>query len=172
MILLPVVWLCAGYYLNAAWNIPYTFSIAAGMPGIAARSNSLALIVVLPVTVVLVVCFGASGAGFSWVVYNIFSSAYIVPRVLPACLGIPSGPWFFQVGRFALIAGASYLPAWLLADRFAGSSLAALAAAYVSGSALFLAGSYVVSGTELRAVLFRGLRACSGAPDVLPVHLP
>jgi O-antigen/teichoic acid export membrane protein len=170
--LLPAVWLCAGYYLNAAWKIPYTFSIAAGMPGIAVKSNSLALIVVLPVTVVLVVCFGASGAGFSWVVYNIFSSAYVVPRVLPACLDIPSRPWFFQVGRFTLMAGAAYLPAWLVADRLAGGSLAALAAAYVAGSVLFLAGSYIVSGAELREVLFRGLRARPGTARVLPVHLP
>jgi len=158
LILAPAGFLCLGYYVNAAWNIPYVVAVAKGLPGIASRAYALALVVVLPATFWLVKRFGPAGAGFSWILYNLFACAYIVPRVTAACFGTTSGRWFRQVGRFVVLSCGVYLPAWLLADRIGASSIPALALAYAAATVVFLCFAGWMSGPELRAVAARGLR--------------
>src|SRR5207248_5915560 len=68
LLLLPTALLCLGWYMNGTLNVPYVFSLAAGKPEISSRSNFLALFIVLPITFVLVLTLGLTGAALSWVV--------------------------------------------------------------------------------------------------------
>lgn len=155
MLLLPITFLCVGYYMNGALHVPYVFSLAVGKPEISAKSNFLALFTVLPVTGVLIYFFGLSGAAFSWVFYHLFAYSYAVPRICSECLEIPVGDWYKHVVKIAALAGVTYGVAWLVVAPGGAYTVQSLALAYVAASLLFLAGAYRMIGGELRRTLLR-----------------
>ena len=153
VLLLPVVFLSLGFYMNGVLTIPYAFSLAAGRPDISARSNLYALFVVLPATALLVHFFGLSGAGFSWVLYHVFAYTYVVPRICRECLAISALGWHSRVLKVLGLAAMTYGAAWLILGSGSHNSVVPLALAYLVSSSLFLAGSFVWMGTELRGSL-------------------
>jgi len=153
VLLLPVVFLSLGFYMNGVLTIPYAFSLAAGRPDISARSNLYALFVVLPATALLVHFFGLSGAGFSWVLYHVFAYTYVVPRICRECLAISALGWYSRVLKVLGLAAMTYGAAWLILGSGSHNSVVPLALAYLVSSSLFLAGSFVWMGTELRGSL-------------------
>jgi O-antigen/teichoic acid export membrane protein len=156
LLLLPVVFLCLGFYMNGALTIPYAFSLAAGRPDISARSNFYALFIVTPATVLLVHFFGLAGAGFSWIFYHLFAYTYAVPRICRACLDGSILGWYCQVLRVVALAGLTYGAAWVLGGLGSNRSLLEIALAYLLASSAFVLGSAFLMGAELRAS-FRGL---------------
>jgi O-antigen/teichoic acid export membrane protein len=162
MLFWPVTFLCVGFCMNATLNIPYVFTLAVGKPEIAARANFYALFVVLPVTALLVYRFGIAGAGFSWVYYHLFAYAYTVPRTCSECLDIPVWKWYLHVCKVFALAGLTYGGAWAILRLVGSFSILSLALAYVLGSSLFAAGSFLLVGSELRNTflsLVRSFRA-------------
>lgn len=156
MLLLPLTFLCVGFYMNGALTIPYVFSLAAGRPDIAARMNLYALFVVLPATGVLIYFFGLNGAGFSWVFYHLFAYAYQVPRTCSECLGISTWKWYRQILKIFFATGLTYGTAWVALDLGRANSGFFLALAYAAATAVFLAAAYLMIGDELRGS-FQGL---------------
>lgn len=156
MLLLPVTFLCAGFYMNGTLTTPYVFSLAAGRPDITARMNLYALLVVPPVTGVLIYLFGLSGAGFSWIFYHLFAYAYVVPRICRECLQISPWEWYRQILRVLLITALTYGTAWVALDFIGSHSLFFLALAYVAASVTFLGAAYLMIGGDLRNS-FQGL---------------
>jgi O-antigen/teichoic acid export membrane protein len=154
-LLLPIAWLCLGFYLNGALNIPYVFSLAAGKATIASRSTTLSLFIVLPVTILLVRRYGLAGAAFSWVFYQLFGSWYMVPRIFSQCIGIPAATWFIELGRILMVGACTYGVAWLVIAKSSHYSLTALAIGYGVASLGFIAGAYCVVGPDLRSVASR-----------------
>jgi O-antigen/teichoic acid export membrane protein len=149
-LVVPVLWLCAGFYMNGTLSVPYYFSLAVGKPEIAARQNLLAVVVVLPVVVAATAVFGLAGAAFSWVFYHLFAYACSVPRICRECLHVKTVSWYRQVGKAAALVAGSYgvtAIGLLLSHRV---SLAGLAIAFVLGSALYAALGYLLAWPELR----------------------
>jgi len=156
MLLLPTTFLSLGFYMNGTLTIPYVFSLAAGKPEIAARSNFYALFCVLPVTVALVYFFGLSGAGFSLVLYYCFAYVYAVPRICSECLEITAWKWYVELLRIVVLCGLTYGVAWIILDASSNSSFALSVLAYGLASVLFFFAAYLSIGTELRQS-FNGL---------------
>lgn len=153
LLLLPVAFLCLGFYMNATLNIPYVFSLAVGKPGISARSNFYALFMVSPVTVLLVYFWGLNGAGLSWIFYHLFAYTYGVPRICRECLGIPTLNWYLHVLKAAVPAILTYGVAWMVIASVGSHSILSSALAYLVASIVFLAIAYASIGSELRESL-------------------
>ncbi len=157
-LLLPTAFLALGSWMNATISIPYMLSLAMGRPDIAMRTTSLAVIVVLPATFVLIFQLGIVGAGLSWVVYHVFVYAYMIPRISHECLGITAADWYAHTLRAAALAVVTYGVASLVLLIPSGHPLWVLALAYALASFAFAAGALFLLGPDLRSTL-RGLRA-------------
>jgi len=157
-LLLPTAFLALGSWMNATISIPYMLSLAMGRPDIALRTTSLAVIVVLPVTVVLIFQLGIVGAGLSWVVYHVFVYAYMIPRISRECLGITAGDWYAHTLRAAALGVVTYGIASFVLLIPSGHALWVLVLAYVLASLAFTAGALFLVGPDFRGTL-RGLRA-------------
>ena len=155
VLLLPTALLCLGYFMGATTNVPYTFSVAVGRPDIASRASVVALFVVLPVTTVLIYFFGLTGAGSSWVAYYLFLYGYMIPRICRQCLHISVWTWYGHVGKVLVLTAITYGLAWITIEVPGAYSITASAFAYVAGSVLFLAGSFVLIGPDLRQTIMR-----------------
>jgi len=79
LLLLPIILLSVGFWMNGTISVPYFFSLALGKPEISVRTNTLALFLILPMTPLLIYLFGLRGAAFSWILYGLFSYFYFVP---------------------------------------------------------------------------------------------
>lgn len=156
MLLVPMAFLCLGYYMNGTLNVPYVFSLAVGKPEIAARSNFYALFIVFPVTWFLVYVFGLTGAGFSWVFYHLFAYSYSVPRVCAECLKMPVRDWYSHLFRIFVLIGLTYGTAWTILRWMDVDAPMPLAIAYVTASLGYLVGTFWMMGEELRG-MFHGL---------------
>lgn len=154
LLLSPVTFLCLGFYLNSTLYAPHLFSVSTGRPDITARFNLYALFVVPPAAILLIHFFGLKGAGLSWVVYNLFSYAYAVPRVCNECgLGITPFQWYARIFRFLGPAGTIYSVAWVISRTVGHSSVPALAVAYLLASLTFAGASFFLIGPDLRSTL-------------------
>lgn len=149
-LVLPVAWLCVGFYMNGTLSVPYYFSLAVGKPEIAARQNLLALVVVLPVAVAATAHWGLSGAAFSWVFYHLFAYAYSVPRICRECLQVKTVTWYRQVGKAAILVAASYGVAAALLLIGHRVATVGLLIAFTLASALYAAMGYVLAWPEVR----------------------
>lgn len=152
-LLLPTAFLALGSWMSATLNMPHMLALAMGRPDIAVRTTSLALLVVLPVTVLLIVRFGIAGAGFSWVFYHTFVYVVMIPRVCRYCLQIAPSRWYGQVARVAALAAATYGVAWLVIVIPTAYSVPFLALAYVLASIVFLIGARLLIGPDLKNTL-------------------
>lgn len=155
VLLLPVALLCLGYFMGATTNVPYTFSVAVGQPNIASRASLIALFVVLPLTTLLIFLFGLTGAGSSWVAYYLFLYAYMIPRICSRCLHIRVWSWYLHVGKILALAAATYGSMWIGIVVPGSYSVIASVLAYLAGSVLFLGGSFLLIGPDLRQTIMR-----------------
>lgn len=158
MLLLPVVFLCVGFYMNGTLNVPYVVSLAVGKPGITARLNFYALFAVLPVTAILTYFLGLIGGGLSWVFYHIFGYFYSVPRICRECLGTRAWEWYRHVFRIFILIALTYGIAWVVLSVIYEYSILQLFTAYAAASICYATGAYLLIGNELRGVLTRRLR--------------
>jgi len=155
LLLLPTALLCLGWYMNGTLNVPYVFSLAAGKPEISSRSNFLALFIVLPITFVLVLTLGLTGAALSWVVYHIWAYAYAIRRICRECLEMAPATWYAHIARIGALVAATYGTAFVLDRLLMPDSIAGIVIAYLLGSLAFVMGGYVLIGDELRESLAR-----------------
>ena len=153
LLLIPTAWLALGTYMNGAASIPYMFAIASGRPDIPLMQMLLALIIVLPVTVILILQFGIAGAGFSWVFYQLLNFSYMIPRISRECLRIPLREWYAHFARALAWALATYGLAWIAIAVPTGYSLVGLVIAYILGSIGFAIGALFLIGPDLKGTL-------------------
>jgi O-antigen/teichoic acid export membrane protein len=158
-LLLPVVLLSLGFYMNATISVPYVMCLARNRPDIPSKTNSIALFVVLPATVVLVWRFGMVGGGLSWVFFHLYSYAYLVPRACHHCLEQRPRDWYWHVVRVAALATVAYGGAWVLGD--AGVSLTRAAASFVGGSLVYGLVAHALLGPELRTTVHSFVKSAS-----------
>lgn len=158
-LLVPTILLAVGFYLNSSLNPPFMLSFAVGKPQIIVRANVVALFVVVPVTVLLIATNGLTGAAASWVFYNLFAYAYIVPKICRDALQITAWSWYRRVLTSGGLALVVYALSWYLIARPASFSLAALSVAYVAASLVFAAGAYFLIDSDLRDTLVRVARS-------------
>ncbi len=149
-LLLPTAFLCIGYYLNGALTTPYVASLAMGRPDISARQSVVGLFVVLPASALAIYFFGLNGAGFSWVVYNIFACTYGLPRICRECLEMPVRVWYWHVFKFLGPGLLIYGGAWAVLAWLGSFSIVNLVLAYGAASLLYGAAGYWMLGEGLR----------------------
>lgn len=160
-LLLPVAFLCVGFFMNGALTIPYAVSLAVGRPDIASRSNLYAVFIVLPTSVVLVYYFGLSGAALSWICYHIYAYSYALPRICSECLECHTRAWLCRALKIIALACLTYGVAWSVSCLTMQRSIVTLSVAYLLSTVAFCTISYKMLGVELRNTLqtfFRGLR--------------
>ena len=158
-LLLPTAFLCLGFALNSASTPALTLSLAVGRPQIFVQSNVVALFVTVPIAVALTVLYGISGAAFSFVVYNLFTYLYAIPRVCRQCLDISPWRWYEEVAKPFGLAAAVYALGWVAIGAVGEYSLIALVVSYTLASALYAAGAFLLVGEELRYTLSSVQRA-------------
>lgn len=148
-LILPVILLSLGTWMNATLTIPYMLSVAMGRPDIASRLNVIALFLVLPVTFLLVVRLGLVGAAVSWVIYHLLAYVYMVPRLCAECLGSSFTRWYMNVVTPFCLAVILFGGAWILIG-VGNPNPAVLAAGYLSALAGFGAIAYFAVDRDLR----------------------
>jgi len=158
LLLLPTAFLCLGSYMNGTLMIPYILSLAVGRPDIAVRQNLLALFIVPAVSAIAIYWFGLSGAGFSWVLYQIYAYSYGLPRMCRECIGIAPRVWYFQVLRILSLAALAYGIAWVTLRALGDFTVLWSGAAYLGASAAYAIGAYFMMGQELRESLLHPMR--------------
>lgn len=141
-LLAPAVLLAVGFFMNSALTLPYILSLAVGRPEIMARTNLLALFVVLPATGLLIYYGGVLGASSSWVVYHLFAYSVALPRICRECLDLPLAAWLRSFSRAVGLACVTYGAAWAVVMVVGAGTPLPLALAYVLASTAFLAGAY------------------------------
>lgn len=152
LLLLPVTFLCIGFFMNGTLVTLYIFSIAAGRPDIAARVNLYALFAVLPVTAALIYFFGLNGAGFSWVFYHLFAYAYQVPRTCRECLKASPWSWYAKILKIFALVAITYGSTWtalILCGLDHGIFFPLVA--YAIATVAFVTVAYRMVGDELRS---------------------
>ena len=150
------------FEFTAGMGAESLLSLAVGMPEISARANFLALFVVLPPSALLIYYFGLTGAGFSWVVYNLFAFWYTVPRICRHCLDVPVAPWYGYFARVLGLALGTYGLAGLSLVLLGANSLAALTLGYLLGTVLFALPALSSIDPGLRDSLSQFLRVSVG----------
>jgi O-antigen/teichoic acid export membrane protein len=163
-LLLPVLFLCAGWYMNGTLMVPYLLSLAMGKPEIAARQNLLALLIVLPVSVACVAAFGLTGAGLSWFAYHCFAYAYGGPRLCREVIEISPIAWYGEVLEAAGSGAVLYGATWLVITRWLAGNPLAMVAGFALASTL-----YVLAGWRLPGTM-RGIRVGDRAGDMPPAR--
>jgi O-antigen/teichoic acid export membrane protein len=153
LLLLPTALLCVGFFMYSTVNVPYTFAVAAGRPDIASRAYVFAVFIVVPVTTTLVLLLGLTGAAMSWIVYELFLYAYMIPRIYQQCLSISTQTWWTHILKVAALAAVTYGLAWVVIVLPGSYSTPALVIAYAVASAAFLVGAFFLIGTDLKQTI-------------------
>jgi len=149
-LLIPIVALCLGFYMNGTLSVPYYLTLAVGKPEIPARQNLLALGIVVPVVVASVLTLGLTGAAFSWIFYHLFAYAYTVPRICREVLAVSPAGWYAQLAKAGALGGISYGVTAVTVTVLTGPSVAGLAIGFTLATAIYAAGGYLVAWPELR----------------------
>jgi O-antigen/teichoic acid export membrane protein len=150
-LVVPVILLSVGFYMNGTLFVPYVFSLADGRPDITARQNLLALVVTIPMSIASISTLGLTGAGISWVFCHVFCYAYGVPRYCRECLRMPVRSWYAWVARPMGLAACTYGAAGVALVATNELSVGALAAAYMCASLIFALVGWRMMAPELRA---------------------
>jgi len=161
LLLLPVALLSLGSYLNGTLNLPYQLALAAGKPEIIVRSSMYALIIVTPITIFLVYFLKLTGAGLSWVFFNILVYAYAIPKTYRECLRISSWGVFSKMFKIFVITILTYGTAWTTLTLLGSFSISSLILSYTVSTTCFLTMSYFSLSDELRATLIKYVQISS-----------
>lgn len=153
LLLLPTVLITIGLYINGTIRLPFILSISMGKPEIGIKNDSLSLLVVFPLSIFLIYKFGLIGAGLAIISRYLFAYVYAIPRYARECLGVKPMEWFVHVGRIFLLILLSYGSPWIVLAFQGNFSLVALTVAYLSGTILFVIGTFFLMGNELRQTL-------------------
>lgn len=153
MLVAPTVLLCVGWYMNSALSVPYMLSVAMGKPELTVRTNTVGIFVLLPLTVALVYEFGLVGAGLSWIAYHIFAYVYFVRMVCTECLNTSPWRWYLGVAKAFGLGAVAYGGPALVVSAGNPYDPVGSAVGFGVGTVLYLAGSYVLIGPEMRLVI-------------------
>jgi len=162
-LLVPTILLAIGFYMNSGLNPPFMLSFAVGKPQVIVKANVVALIVVLPVTVLLIAAYGLTGAAASWIFYNLFAYVYIVPKICRGSLQISVWSWYARVLKASVLALIAYGLSWLLIASSGAFSIPSITYAYLVGSIVFALGGYFLIDSDLRSTFLRLARTVTTA---------
>jgi len=137
VLLLPFTLLAIGFYLHNTLMVPYVASLASGNPEITLKANTLALFIILPLSVVLIYFWKLSGAGITWIAYQLFICAYAIPLICRDCLGITPILWYTHVIKIVSLALGIYSISWGIAYITSTDSTLFFVSAYILASLLF-----------------------------------
>jgi len=150
MLMLPIVLLCIGAYMDSTLRIPVTISLAVDKPEIAKKANLYSLIIMLPLSILLIYNYGLVGAGLAIITRMIFFFIYAVPKIYKECLQLPIITWYQSFFKVIGVAMFSYGLCWTALAFMNNYSIPALLIAYISGTIIFAINSYLVIGPELK----------------------
>lgn len=150
LLLVPTTLLCLGFYIHGALRIQHNFAVASGKPEIAVKTNLLALLTVIPISISLIYYFGMTGAALYWVLYNVFNALYATPRIYKECIKIPVREWYIRMLGVISLIGSVYGIAWVSLTIIDDYSILSLTVAYLIATIIFLVASYNMIDQGLR----------------------
>ena len=152
--------LVAGTAMNGVMNLPYALQLANGWTSLALRINSVAILLTVPLTVVLVSAFGAIGGATVWALLNAGYVFVTIPIMHQRLLRGQLREWYLRdVGLPLLAALAVVLPASLIAR----SSIPRLETVMLMSAIVVAAtGASALAANEVSGWIARRL---SSAPD-------
>lgn len=150
LLLVPTTLLCLGFYIHGALRIQHNFAVAAGRPGIAVRTNLLAVLTVTPISIVLIYHYGMTGAALYWILYNVFNAVYAVPKICKECINIPPQEWYVQVAKALLLISSVYGIAWVGLTFIDDFSIPSLTVAYLTATIIFLVAGFNMMHQDVR----------------------
>ena len=140
--------LTLGTMLNGMMTVPYYLQLSAGWTSLMARANVVAVALMIPVLLVVVPRYGATGAAWAWLALNGAYVVLIVPLMHRRLLGGERTRWY--VVDLAMPLAASLIVGGLLRQI----DLAAQTAV-VQWAGLFVAGGAMLAASALAAPLVR-----------------
>lgn len=158
MLLLPITFLCVGFYFHNALAIPYAISPALGKPEIVIKSKLWAMIINLPLAIWLTIKFGLNGAAFSLIMYNLLAYCYALPKVYALCLGLNRWAWIGHTLKIVSLISISFILTWIIISAFGEPSIKSLFWGYAFGLIIFIFGAKHLVADELRNVLSNHIR--------------
>jgi O-antigen/teichoic acid export membrane protein len=149
--------LSLGTLLNGLMNLPYMLQLAHGWTGLSIRVNIVAVAIIVPAIIWTVPRYGASAAGYAWLLLNacylVLTAQLMHRRILPAA----KWPWYRDAIIAPLVAGALTGAALLAVLPRPFSRIAA--ASTVSLAGLFLTVAVVCALPNVRKRLVMVLSA-------------
>jgi O-antigen/teichoic acid export membrane protein len=89
-----VIAVAIGTTLNGLMNIPYALQLAYGWTRLAAVANAIAVVVIVPLTVLLAMKYGTLGAASGWVVLNIGYVIFVARMMHARLLTTEQRRWY------------------------------------------------------------------------------
>jgi O-antigen/teichoic acid export membrane protein len=161
MLLMPVMFLCAAYFLQVAFLIPYRFMLATGEADIVVKLSSFNLLFSLPTAIISIYFLGLTGAGFAFFLSRLFNLFYGVPKLSRQCLKLSSVHWYLHIIKVFLLFMMSYSSIWLILHFSQVQSISGITIGYMVASILFLGGAWFLIGNEFKSSLINmGMKVC------------
>lgn len=155
MLLVPVIFLSLGFYLNGTLNIPHVIILAMGKPGILAKQNVYSFLIVVPLTIPLIYFEKMNGAAIAWVINQLFLFMYFIPRFCRECIKMPLWQWYKPILKILLLAAATYGIGGFILMKTKSTAISHLAASYAVASVFYLIGTWFIMGKELKIWLIQ-----------------
>jgi O-antigen/teichoic acid export membrane protein len=94
-----VIAIAVGWTLNGFMNVPYALQLAYGWTALAAWSNAIAAVLLVPLTILLAKTFGMVGAAAGWGLVNVGYMMFMIQRMHRRLLPAEQRKWWaFDVG--------------------------------------------------------------------------
>ncbi len=111
---LPIILLCISFYLNVTLRLLRTYSFATNKPNYIIKSDTIALFLITPITILLIIYKGIIGASFSWILFYLVGSLVIVPKVYSIEFSRSGLKWFKSVITSIILSLLVYIPGWFI----------------------------------------------------------
>lgn len=140
--------LAAGFTLNAIMQVPYVLQLASGWPGLAAKVNAVAVVVMVPALLLIAPVYGGIGAAWIWFAINAGYVLAMVPWMHTRLLPTEKWRWYLvDVGAPLAVVTALGILLWRYGPEPASRLLDL---AWLTGcGAILMAAAFVA--TPLRA---------------------
>jgi len=158
-LVLPVVLLSVGAYMNATLSLPHRVLLADGRPDIAVKQYKYACLVTIPAIYLLALRYGLPGASLSLIITYLVGYIYMVPRVYRRSLELNVVEFFKLILSILGLALATYGLSYGLLQVYGEINLLSLAMHYIGASTGYLVLTfYFMSGDIKKEINVRHLK--------------
>jgi len=153
MLLVPVVFLCMGSFLQIAFHVPYNLILALGKANIVVKVSSLNLLISVPTAVISIHFWGLAGAGIAFLLSRLFNSIVLIPNFSKDCLNLSPIAWYLHIMKILFSFIMSYAIVWLILYLNDIQSVYNITIGFLIASTLFISSAWLLIGEEFKSSL-------------------